>query len=335
MNRKSQLKGMAFVIFLLISCNFLQEITFPGSNNQDEIRVETITPEIDLNSLEDKVRRNFEGWVSVPYRGVQIQLLTVDDTYITMKITAEFQDEIALPWLEKEAIIECKNVGDRWSCNNHFDFRLTTSAQATISALQSEIQVMQTQQAEFDENCVNPIIKPNEEAIIHLLEIYFWPEYDQPGMLVIYQISLSSFVTLPTELALRIPARAGEPNAVATKDDNGTLINVSYSRRVENELAYITFNTSSNFIQLEYYDPDLVAQENSRHYEYQWQNDYPIDNFFVRIQQPTNALNMHVSPEMFGPIFLSGMYYYCTNLGTELIPFDSRILIDYQISESP
>jgi hypothetical protein len=205
---------------------------------------------------------------------------------------------------------------------------------ATQESITPEAEIKLTPQAEFDEKCNFPNIRSEEESIIHILEIDFWPEYDRPSMLVIYHVTLSSQVSLPIELTFRIPAIAGEPNAVAIQDPNGALINVDYARTVRSEWADISFTTTSTYIQLEYYDPSLIVADNSRHFEYQWQNDYPVDNLFIRVQQPIRAREMQISPEMYGPGLLpDGMYYYCAELGTTIAA--SLITIDYKIDNIP
>jgi hypothetical protein len=211
---------------------------------------------------------------------------------------------------------------------------MTAQEAATQVSMAQEAQIRLTQQAEYDEKCNLPEIQSKEESMVHLLEIDFWPEYDRPSMLVIYQITLSSQVSLPTELTFRIPTIAGEPNAVATQDNNGALVNVDYSRVVQGEWAYISFTASSPTIQLEYYDPNLEIVDTSRHFEYQWQDDYPVDNLFIKVQQPFKAREMQISPGMVGPGLLSdGMNYYCTHLGTAQT--DSLIIIDYEIVDTP
>ena len=59
------------------------------------------------------------------------------------------------------------------------------------------------------------------------VQVDVWPEYDQPAVLVIYHITISTQVTLPANLSIRIPAAAGKPFAVAMQDSNG-LYNLNY-----------------------------------------------------------------------------------------------------------
>ena len=56
--------------------------------------------------------------------------------------------------------------------------------------------------------------------------IEIWPEYDKPSVLVIYQMTLSSATAFPATVSVRIPVTAGEPNAVAERQADGSLYNI-------------------------------------------------------------------------------------------------------------
>lgn len=134
------------------------------------------------------------------------------------------------------------------------------------------------------------------EISLSTLEVDLWPEYDRPEVLVIYRATLSSAVPLPAELALRIPARAGEPNAVAVLDADGTLRNASYTRQILGEWAVISFTTTSPEFQLEYYDTSMTIQGKARNYEFRWPGDYAVDFLTIQVQQPLGAQEMSLSP---------------------------------------
>jgi hypothetical protein len=73
-------------------------------------------------------------------------------------------------------------------------------------------------------------------------------------MLVIHVLTLRSDVQLPTTVTVRIPARVGEPHAVAEIDPEGGLLNAAYSRAADAEWAMIAIQTSQRQVQVEYYD---------------------------------------------------------------------------------
>lgn len=136
-----------------------------------------------------------------------------------------------------------------------------------------------------------------ESIIFDNVFINIWPEYDQPSVLVMYNITLSSEVKLPATIAISIPARAGDPHAVATKDVNG-LYNLQYQTALAGERRKITFTTSMPEFRIEYYDPSLNRQGFQRSFLYQWVGEYQVNNLIIQVQQPLKATNLVLSPDM-------------------------------------
>jgi len=131
------------------------------------------------------------------------------------------------------------------------------------------------------------------------LQVDIWPEFDRPNVLVIYHITLSPDLSLPATLTLHIPGQTGGPSNLAMKDADGLLYNLEYKNPVmDNSLLAITFTTPSPEIQLEYYDPGLKHQGNTRSYEYRWSGDYAVQEFIAVVQQPTHATDMQIQPYM-------------------------------------
>ena len=165
------------------------------------------------------------------------------------------------------------------------------------------------------------------------LEIDLWPEYDKPSMLVIYRLTLSTDTSLPIALSVRIPAAAGEPFAVATKQVDGALINVDNTRRVSGEWAYIDFTTNTAEVQIEYYDPGLQKVGNARHYQYQWPGDFGVTALTIQVQQPLGATDMRISPSLGAGVAGSdGLTYFSQNIGSVSAGQNIQISVDYQKS---
>jgi hypothetical protein len=169
-----------------------------------------------------------------------------------------------------------------------------------------------------------------DEVEIASLEIDFWPEYDSPDMLVIYRIDLSTVVTLPVELNIRIPAVAGEPNAVAVRDSSGSLLNAPYERTVQGDWAYISLTSTLPGLQIEYYDPQLNISGNNRTYEFSWQTSYQVEELVLQVQQPWDASDLIVSP---GDENISqstdGLIYHTIDLGSKPAGTTSQFSISY------
>jgi hypothetical protein len=149
-------------------------------------------------------------------------------------------------------------------------------------------------------------------------EIDLWPEYDRTEMLVIYRIDLSPDVSLPAELNIRIPTAAGEPNAVAVRELNGTLLNAPYVRKVQGDWALITLTATMPGIQIEYYDPQLTKNGAQREFEFTWLGEYSSEVFIVQLQQPFGASQVVTSPTAVDISPNSdGLTYHTINLGAQ------------------
>ncbi|MBI4770968.1 MAG: hypothetical protein HY784_11320, partial [Chloroflexi bacterium] len=130
------------------------------------------------------------------------------------------------------------------------------------------------------------------------LEVDLWPEYDRPGVLVLYRITLDPAVAVPAALKFRIPAVAGQPNAVAGKDASGALLNIPYTTAAEADWLLLTFTSESRDIQIEYYDPGLKATGDLKTFTFNWLGDYAVSQLSVQVQQPAGASNLQTSPAL-------------------------------------
>ena len=149
------------------------------------------------------------------------------------------------------------------------------------------------------------------------LKVSLWPEYDRPGVLVIYRATLPADQTLPVELTFRLPAAAGEPSAVAYRQDDLNLITMPYQRQLVGDLAMVTFTTSVREVQLEYYDPALQVQGSDHNYVFTWPGDYAVEEFAAEVQQPAQATRLSVTPALgSGVLGSDGMTYFGAVLGS-------------------
>ncbi|RME89020.1 MAG: zinc ribbon domain-containing protein [Anaerolineae bacterium] len=132
------------------------------------------------------------------------------------------------------------------------------------------------------------------------LEVNLWPEYDKPEMLVIYYLALPADLEYPLTLTLRVPSSVKRPHVVAIGDAPDTVsdLGVEYSVNQEGEWTNVVITVTAPFIQLEYYDPGLKKDGDSRHFVYEWPGDYAVDDFGVRVQQPAGAENLQTDPPL-------------------------------------
>lgn len=129
-------------------------------------------------------------------------------------------------------------------------------------------------------------------------EVDLWPEYDQPDMLVIYHFTLPSSVSLPYSMTVRIPASVGDPHAVAAAQPDGGLFKLPYTMEVSGQWTSLKFSATTTEVQIEYYDQNLQKNGANRHFVYNWPGDYAVGSLFVQVQQPVDASDMQISPNL-------------------------------------
>ncbi len=152
-------------------------------------------------------------------------------------------------------------------------------------------------------------VQAQNETHLSSVTVDIWPEYDQPAVLVIYHISLSSNTTFPAILNLRVPAQA-EVYAVAVSDAVNGLLNAPYDRTVQGAWATLKITANSKDVQVEYYDV-LVINGTARHFVYNWAGDYGVDAFTVTLQQPVGATDLATNPALTqSSIGQDGFTYY-------------------------
>jgi len=170
-----------------------------------------------------------------------------------------------------------------------------------------------------------------DTAPLSVVEVDLWPEFDRPSMLVIYHITLDSQVSLPFQMALRIPAAAGAPHAVAVRQPGGGLFSIPYQQQTEPGWTRVIFQATAPEIQLEFYDPTLERDGIQRTYEYTWPGDYAVASFGIEAQRPESATEMQIKPGMVtarqGD---DGLMYYNMNVGPLVKGQEFEISIEYQ-----
>lgn len=167
------------------------------------------------------------------------------------------------------------------------------------------------------------------------LNIEVWPEYDRSDVLVIYRITLSSDVSLPAQINLRIPRAVQSPYSLAWQDVDGSLYNLAYSTQIHGEWLMITFTTQAADVQLEYYDPGMVIDGTTRNFDYQWNGDYTVNSLNISVQQPRTVETMTLSPGLGnGTVQSDGLIYYSKSLGKVESGVPFKIHLNYEKNDS-
>ncbi len=162
------------------------------------------------------------------------------------------------------------------------------------------------------------------------IQIDIWPEFDKPAALVIYRIVLPAESVLPAEIAIRIPSSAGVPNAVAARQPDGSLLNLTYEQEPAGDWSTIQFLTNSTELQVEYYDPDIVVDGKNRHFEYLWPGDHRVESMVIQVQQPFGVSEIQFSPSFgSGVQGNDGLIYYTSSVGALEAGQTFNIVMDY------
>jgi hypothetical protein len=133
------------------------------------------------------------------------------------------------------------------------------------------------------------------------LQIAFWPEYDQPAMLVIYRGTLSPDTPLPVPVRIDIPARYGPPSAVAFGDPQGQLFDLVHTVSVADDTMTIAFDAPSAYFQFEYYDTSLDLTSATRRYSFKATAPLSIETLILQVQEPLGASDLLTAPAMGAP----------------------------------
>jgi len=173
-----------------------------------------------------------------------------------------------------------------------------------------------------------------EATAIERLEIAFWPEYDQPAVLVIYRITLPAGTPLPAQVSVSIPAAVGEPLAVAWLNEAGDLLLAQYERQVQGEWATIRLTTESLQAQLEYY-AELPVEAQIRRFTFTWPGGQALGALAYEFQEPSGATEVTISPAPTEQrVAGSGLTLRSADLGPQAANAQVEIRFSYERSTS-
>lgn len=128
------------------------------------------------------------------------------------------------------------------------------------------------------------------------VNVDLWAEYDQPSMLVIHEFLLDESTPLPAKVTIRFP-KDGNLTAAAFMDPSGELKMTDIENpESQGNWQTVTLNVDAYVpYRIEYYQP-LTRDGNKRSFTYQWIGDYPVDNFTVTAQIPSDSTGVTSEP---------------------------------------
>jgi ribosomal protein L40E len=135
-----------------------------------------------------------------------------------------------------------------------------------------------------------PLTMAQEPAsALDSLYVAFWPDYDDPSVLVLMTGTLPADASFPAEVTIPIPPQA-EINAVARISEEG-MADTDYV--VEGDT--LTLTTPDPRFRVEYYAP-YEEDGDSHTFDFTWNADFDVQEFTAEIQQPVNATSLTTQP---------------------------------------
>lgn len=139
-------------------------------------------------------------------------------------------------------------------------------------------------------------VRAQDAPTLASLEISLWPEFDRSELLAIYRGELDAAVPLPAAVEIAIPARVGQPTAVAYVDEAGQRLTQQYTTRIEGERLIVAFSLITPRFQLEYYDALPSDSAGKRTYTFAFTADYAIAALNLEFQMPPTAMGLGLDP---------------------------------------
>jgi hypothetical protein len=161
------------------------------------------------------------------------------------------------------------------------------------------------------------VVQAQETPSLSTLEISLWPEFDRPEVLVIYRGLFEDGTALPVPVEIRIPAKVGQPTAVAYVGEDGQRFNQQYTTQNDGDWLVVSFELGELGFQLEYYDALAIDSAGQRQYTYSYTADYPIVSLTMEAQEPPSAEAISLDPPADSSTTASdGLVYHAREVGT-------------------
>lgn len=148
------------------------------------------------------------------------------------------------------------------------------------------------------------------DAALASVTVQFWPEYDQPSMLVIVDFQPAADLTLPATLTFRIPAEASLI-AVASDAGGGAFMDFPYEGpTTEGEVQTFNMLIDQNMpYRFEYYQP-LTFNGDERLFSYLWDNGFAVESFQYLMLEPLDVTTVTLDPKHESVQNSNGLNYY-------------------------
>jgi hypothetical protein len=176
-----------------------------------------------------------------------------------------------------------------------------------------------------------PTGRARAQAVLDVAQVTvsFWPEFDQPRVLVIYRVLLAPGTRLPAQVSVPVPSSVSTLNAVASRGLDGSLINADYSQSTEGETHWVLIQSTELELQLEFYTP-LVRSGDLRSFSFAWPGGLAAGEFVFEAQEPIGVTTFDMTPEPASEeIGEYGLRYRRLNLGRLELASAPQLEISY------
>ena len=167
------------------------------------------------------------------------------------------------------------------------------------------------------------------ELQIPQASLRLWPEYDDPGLLVILNGNFADTAAFPQKVAF--PVAPGARNIQATVNDTtkGLL-----TQTWQMEGNKVTYTLPQPGFQLEYY-VDRPPSGDKREISYTFEAPYPIKSMEIAVQQPARATDFSMTPKPSSAITgTDGLVYHVVTLENLAAGEKRDIAISYVKTDS-
>ncbi len=175
---------------------------------------------------------------------------------------------------------------------------------------------------------ISPAVAQGELEIPQA-SLRLWPEYDDPGVLVIFAGSFADTASFPQKVAF--PVAAGARNIQATVND-ATQGLLTQTWQIEGNK--VTYTLPQPGFQIEYY-VDRPPSGNKREIAYTFEAPYTIQSMELAVQQPARATDFSMTPKPTSTITGSdGLTYHLITLENLAAGEKRDIAISYTKTDS-
>jgi len=161
------------------------------------------------------------------------------------------------------------------------------------------------------------------------LKISLWPEYDRPGVLVLYEARVLSETESPATIRLPLPNGVDAPHAVAAHYPDGQLDdNVEWQVVQEGTQAFLDIETPTTGVWVEFY-ADLDVQGTNRSFDFLIPGGIEIADLTVEVMHPVGASDVRIMPEGKAEEADNGLVFTTISLGEQSASDEQEIKLNY------